>query len=429
MFAFKPRDSIGQYELVRELGKGGMGVVFEAEHKALGRRVAIKLLQVSALADESPLSSRFLREGRAAARVKHPHVVDVYDTGVDDGVPYLVMELVDGETLAKRIAREERLSPAAMAELLLPVASAVAELHLAGIVHRDLKPANILLARGRGREVVPKVADFGVSRLDDGTAVTERSGALGTFAYMAPEHMRAARDASAASDLYALGVIAYECVTGRRPHEATSPFELLDAVLHAPIVPPSTHVPALPPEMDDFVGRAMAREPSERFGSANELARALLPFATAEVARRWAREIGETTSTEPPLSEGTLTSTPMRPPASTGVSRGLGALGIAALTGGLVLLAVTGRGAPAAGSAPLAITATSPVLATSSSPPAPTVAPSAVVAATTPSALPLVASTAAPSPPPRRPTRPRTPAPPTRAGEQALDNGAPILDP
>jgi serine/threonine-protein kinase len=146
-----------------------MGVVYEARHRALGRRVAIKVLHANdpGLPGAAVASARFLREGRVAAQVRHPHVVDVFDIGVEDGVPYLVMELVQGETLAEKIAREGALSLATTAELLLPVVSAVAELHAAGIVHRDLKPANILLSRGRAGEIHPKVADFGVSWLDD----------------------------------------------------------------------------------------------------------------------------------------------------------------------------------------------------------------------------------------------------------------------
>src|SRR5262249_5252348 len=150
----------GKYELVRVIGAGGMGVVYEGLHRSLGRRVALKVLHERAL--EATLAkqaeARFLREGRAAAQVRHPHVVDVFDHGVEDGLPYLVRELVDGETLAQRLRREERLPLVDAIDLLLPIASAVAELHANGILHRDLKPANILLARGA--ETVPKVADF-----------------------------------------------------------------------------------------------------------------------------------------------------------------------------------------------------------------------------------------------------------------------------
>ena len=145
-----------------------MGIVYEARHRTLGRRVAIKVLHASdpTLPGAEIRAERFLREGRAAASVQHSHVVDVFDFGVDEGVPFLVMELVEGETLAQRIARERRLSLPSLVELMLPVLSAVAELHAANIVHRDLKPANILLARERGGECCPKVADFGVSRID-----------------------------------------------------------------------------------------------------------------------------------------------------------------------------------------------------------------------------------------------------------------------
>ena len=211
-----------------------MGTVFEARHRTLGRRVAIKLLHVPVAGEvESEIAAeRFLREGRVAARVQHPHVVDVYDYGVDDGVPYLVMELVEGETLARRLEREAPLPLSTTVGLLLPVLSAVAELHAAGIIHRDLKPANILLACDRTGNPCPKVADFGVSRLDDGSpGLTESGVVVGTFAYMAPEQGRASRAATEKSDQYALGVILYECATGSTPFQADAPYELLQAIV------------------------------------------------------------------------------------------------------------------------------------------------------------------------------------------------------
>jgi serine/threonine protein kinase len=284
---------LGNYELRRPIGSGGMGTVFEGVHRTLGRRVAIKLLHAhSAQGPASEVAAaRFLREGRAAAQVRHPHVVDVFDFGVQEGVPYLVMELVDGETLARLLQRETRLSPQRVVELVLPVLAAVAELHTAGIVHRDLKPANILLGRGRAGEVCPKVADFGVSRLDDGAPrITQSGSTVGTPEYMSPEQTRNTVNATELTDVYALGVMLYECSTGRRPFDGATHYELLHAVVTAPVTAPSVHHSSLPPEWDAVVLRAMHRDPVERFGSVDELAIAVLPFAAAAVAARWHSE-------------------------------------------------------------------------------------------------------------------------------------------
>ncbi|MFI5300290.1 MAG: serine/threonine-protein kinase, partial [Polyangiales bacterium] len=267
---------MGPYELVRVIGSGGMGIVYEARHRALGRRVAVKVLhaRVETAASGEIASARFLREGRAAAQVRHPNVVDVFDFGVQDGVPYLAMELVDGETLAQLLSREGPLPLPRVAELLLPIIAAVAELHVAGVVHRDLKPANILLARERG-VVVPKVADFGLSRIDDGSpALTASNVVVGTYAYMSPEQARASKDTTERSDQYALGVVLYECATGGRPFTGGAPYELLHAIVHETLAPPSSRRPGLPLTFDAMVLRAMARDPADRFAAVDELGEA-----------------------------------------------------------------------------------------------------------------------------------------------------------
>jgi serine/threonine-protein kinase len=268
-----------------------MGAVYEAEHRTLGRRVAIKVLH--SLPEDASLArdaiARFEREGRAAVAVRHPHVVDVFDCGVADGVPYLAMELVDGESLAQRLRREGRLRLDEAVALLLPILSAVADLHAVGITHRDLKPANILLARGA--DPAPKVADFGVSRIDDGSPATTHGGALvGTPGYIAPELARAAARASELSDQYALGVVLYECTTGQRPHPGDTTEEILRSTARAEVRPPSHLEPALAGGFDAVVLRAMAADPARRFASVDELAVALLPFASAQVAARWRAE-------------------------------------------------------------------------------------------------------------------------------------------
>lgn len=282
-----------------------MGVVFEGRHLTLDRRVAIKVLHASdeTLPGAAMQSQRFVREGRAAAQVRHPHVVDVYDFGVDNGTEYLVMELVEGETLAQLIARSAPLALAALAELMLPVASAVCELHTAGIVHRDLKPSNILLARDRAGAICPKVADFGVSRMEDGALIaTDSQAILGSYAYMAPEQALSSRSATDASDQYSLGVILYECATGQRPITGKGPGELLVAIMTAAITPPSALNPALPRRFDDIVLRALCRDRVDRYPCVDELAEALLPFAAPRVAERWRSEFCAPSTSRSPLT-------------------------------------------------------------------------------------------------------------------------------
>src|SRR5580704_5720364 len=264
MLALRSGARLGNYELVRVIGSGGMGVVYEAHHEALGRRVAIKVLH--SLAPEEPKAAvagaRFLREGRAAAQVRHAHVVDVFDFGVHEGTPFLVMELVEGESLAERIDREGALPLTAALELILPILSAVSALHTDGIVHRDLKPANILIGREPSGGESAKVADFGVSRIDgDSPGLTESGVVVGSYPYMPPEQARACKTATEAADQYALGAILYECVTGKRPFEGDSPYDLTHAILHAPLIAPSERNAELPAALDAVLLRAMNRDP------------------------------------------------------------------------------------------------------------------------------------------------------------------------
>jgi serine/threonine-protein kinase len=277
---------LGQYAIVRALGSGGMGAVYEARHRSLGRRVAIKVLHVGAAelaaADIGP--KRFAREGRAAARVRHPHVVEVYDYATDQGVPYLVMELVEGETLAARVEREAPLAPTAMAEIFLPVASAVAELHAAGIVHRDLKPSNVLLARDRAGAVCPKVADFGVSRFVGVlSSLTGPDSVLGTYAYMAPEQALGAQRATEQSDQFSLGAILYECATGRTPFGKGPSRESRPAHARRP-PPPSATNPSIARALDAVILRALSREPEARFDCVDDMGAAAKGAAHARVA-------------------------------------------------------------------------------------------------------------------------------------------------
>ena len=298
---------VGPYRIVRELGHGGMGHVFEGVHQHLQRRVAIKRLHPD-LARDPVQVERFVREGRAACNIRHPHVVEVYEFGFDDGAPYLVMDLLHGRTLAEHLVAVNALPLTELARLLLPVLSAVAAAHADGIVHRDLKPSNIMLAQIGGR-CVPKVLDFGTSKLIDDASqhqLTHSAALLGTPYYMSPEQLRSSRDVDARCDQYALGVMLYECATGVRPFEADSSYNLMHAIMTAPVAAPSALQPELPKAFDALVARAMQRDRDRRFADVRALAAALLPLADAAEQRRWQDEFVAAPAAdggEPPLRE------------------------------------------------------------------------------------------------------------------------------
>ncbi len=291
--ALREGAEIGRYRLIRPLGAGAMGFVYEAEDMLLRRHVALKVLRVTQR--ESPQADaalrRFLREGQAAAQVRHPHVVVVFDVGNFEGLPYLVMELIEGESLQVRLARTPRISLDAASDLLLPICSAVAELHAAGVIHRDIKPSNILLDR---RDGLPRLADFGVSHLDDGSQLTHSSVVPGTPGYIAPELAQGHARATDRSDQFALAVVLYECVAGRRPFMGASTYEVTHALLTTVPERPSRIEPTLPQAFDRVVLRALSREPAARYPSVDDLAQALLAFASPLAVARWSGELAPT---------------------------------------------------------------------------------------------------------------------------------------
>jgi serine/threonine-protein kinase len=264
----------GKYRLERELGRGGMGSVWLAEHLTLRSPVAIKLIDPG-IAENPEALARFLREAQAAASLRSPHVVQILDHGVDNGVPFIVMELLEGESLASRLERVHRLSPAETARILTQVARAVTRAHEAGIVHRDLKPDNIFLVRNDEEEVA-KVLDFGVAKASShgmgaATGATRTGSVLGTPYYMSPEQAEGAKSIDGRSDLWALGVIAWECLLGARPFEAETLGGLLLAICARDIPSPSS-VGTVPPGFDAWFARACSRNVAYRFSSAKELA-------------------------------------------------------------------------------------------------------------------------------------------------------------
>jgi len=277
----KPGTRLGKYEIVRLLGAGGMGAVYEASHTEIGKRVAIKVLS-PAIAAVAGARARFLREAQLTSRVRHPNIVDVTDMGSDGGQTYLVMEFLRGEDLAQRLGRAGPLLPQQLADIMLPVCAAVVEAHKAGITHRDLKPQNIFLAVGP-HVTQPKVLDFGISKGNEvvGAGTLTGTGAMiGTPFYLAPEQIMDTRAAGPNSDQYALGVIMYECLTGQRPYEAENLFVVFQAIVGGNPLPPSQRQPGIPAALEGIVLRAMHTSPAARYPSILNLGRALLPFAS-----------------------------------------------------------------------------------------------------------------------------------------------------
>jgi hypothetical protein len=289
-----PGSVLGRYQIVRLLGKGGMGTVYEAVHRELRKPVAIKVLNQE-LADDPQARARLRREAEALARIDHEHVVDVSDVDTHAGLPFLVMEHLQGEDLAALLAREGALGVERTLELLLPVIAGVAAGHARGVIHRDLKPQNIFLAWTGGAEITPKVLDFGISKLLDppggGRPPPHQTGAgtvFGSAPYLSPEQARCAPDVGPASDQYALGAILYQCLTGQPPFPGASTFDVLRRVVQGRIAPLRQIRPEVPAALEVIVLRALSVDPGRRFPALTDLGRALLPFCSARCRARWA---------------------------------------------------------------------------------------------------------------------------------------------
>ncbi|HEY2901204.1 MAG TPA: serine/threonine-protein kinase, partial [Polyangia bacterium] len=247
--ALPPGTTLGRYEIRRLIGRGGMGSVYEALHRDLKKRVAIKTL-LPTLAANPDAKTRFLREGEAASRIRHPHVVDVTDVSSDGPVIYLVMEYLEGEDLGKLISRRGPLGVSETADIMLPVAAAIVTAHEQGVIHRDLKPENIFLAQGSMGGIVPKVLDFGISKVSSSgdlrtMALTGTGATFGTTFYLPPEQLRGAKQADARSDQYALGTILYECLTGQRAFEGENLYAVLKDIAESRYRPAATLRPDL----------------------------------------------------------------------------------------------------------------------------------------------------------------------------------------
>ena len=411
--------------LTRPLGAGGMGSVWVAEHLALKTDVVVKFMSKE-LAQSPDAVARFSREAAAASQVKSPHVVQTFDHGVTtDGVPYIVMELLEGTDLAQHLEKRGRMTLAEVNAIYTQVAKALSKAHAVGIVHRDLKPDNIFLCAGEADELFVKVLDFGIAkgdaRLGSGTTTGQ---VMGTPYYMSPEQIVGSRTIDLRADIWSLGVVAFELLTGARPFDGES-IGALTLAIHGPLPAPSSIQPSLPPAFDAWFAKSCAVSPVDRFASVKDAARALaeavgaapaavVPFApvsSAGAVDAAARTVSANLRTPTQLS-----STQSVEAADGMPTRSRAPLVIAAL---LVLAAVIGGVTFMRRSAPSTV-AELPSGMVASAPPAaamqalPTATDPTVAAPAT--APPVVASAAPPAPTTKTPTTkvPAAPPPPKK---------------
>jgi serine/threonine-protein kinase len=290
----------GKYRIERRIGAGSMGVVFAARHELLGKAVALKLISEEA-ADTPQSVRRFYNEARAAAQIDSDHVARVLDVGhADDGAPFMALELLDGCDLAELLEKDGPRPVAEVVGWVLEALEAIAEAHAIGIVHRDLKPANLFLAHKRDGTSIVKVLDFGISknvaRAEAAGTLTATSSILGSPTYMAPEQLRDAKTVDARADIWAIGVVLYELLSGQLPFAAQNVADLFVAILER--TPPSLRAarPEIPPGLEEVVVRCLSRDIDARFGNVATLAEALAPFgppgadAAVERIRRLLRD-------------------------------------------------------------------------------------------------------------------------------------------
>src|ERR1019366_4406212 len=319
-----------KYRIERVLGQGGMGIVFAAMHLNLDERVAIKFL-LPELSSDPALVARFLREGRAAIKIRSEHVVKVLDVAtMPGGTPYMVMEYLHGRNFEELLEEQGRLPFELAVDHVLQATEALAEAHALGMVHRDLKPANLFLAHRVDGSPCVKVLDFGITKVVDPNNAsfdaTSANVVMGSPRYMSPEQMRSTRAIDARADIWALGVILQELITGVAPFDGTTIPDLLAAILQDPPPPLRQLRPDAPEGLERVIGKCLEKEPSARYADVAELTEALAPFGTASArlsADRVSRVIrprAVNTSTSAPIVRSTLSpATPSSPaPASAG---------------------------------------------------------------------------------------------------------------
>lgn len=280
----------GRYAIRALLGVGGMGAVYEAEHLDLGKPVAIKFVD-SEFATDEQVVARFAREARVMSRLDSAHVVTIFDAGSEGGRPYLVMELLRGEDLGNRLRRKRTVPREEALHIVAQVLKGLSRAHAAGIVHRDLKPDNVFLLEKDGDASFAKIVDFGVSKIDRpraGTtplALTGRGTVIGTPFYMSPEQAQAAADLDGRADLYSVGAILFECLTGRPPHTGESYEQVILSICMRDAPDVRAVDPTIPEDVAAFVARALARQRDARFPNADRMLAALHEIAPQERAR------------------------------------------------------------------------------------------------------------------------------------------------
>ena len=426
------RTAGGKYKLVRLLGAGGMGEVYEAQHASIGRRFAIKFLH-PLLASNNEVVARFQREAQAAGGLENENIAAVMDIGTaDDGAPYLVMEYLDGEDLAHLLVRGGPLPVPRAAYIIIQACRGLAAAHVRGIVHRDLKPENLFICKRNDGSDLVKVLDFGIAKLHTGpvgTGLTQTGTTMGTPFYMSLEQARGAKEVDHRTDIYALGVILYEILSGTKPHPGESYNEILYHVISKEPAPLDGTRPGLPPGLSAVVHRAMAREVEDRYASAADLTAALIPFAGRAVTPLrsqvgMAAALGETMNSPVSLPAIAVARVPSQipvPAPKRGRSRAVvwGALAVvAALLGTLILWRVL-RHEPAPAPAPVPVPTPAPV--------PPPVPPPTPPPPPTPSPAPETPPPAAKveSPPGRSPGRPPGQRSPKSSAPPAADSKPP----
>ncbi|MGB3100032.1 MAG: protein kinase, partial [Solirubrobacterales bacterium] len=268
-----------RYELGDRLGSGGMSTVYKATDKVLERTVAVKVL-AEHLSDDEKFVARFRREALAVAKLVHPNIVQVYDTGVDGGRHFIVMEYVTGRSGAQLLQRYGQLEPRIAVDIAAEACAGLEYAHKQGIVHRDVKPGNLMViggpasAAGEKEAMTVKIADFGIARAAEQTRLTQVGSVVGTAAYLSPEQSRG-EEATGISDVYSLGVVTYQLLTGRLPYEGNSLAELAIRRENERPLPPSSYEPDVPPELSAAVLRALESAPEDRYADALDLAAAL----------------------------------------------------------------------------------------------------------------------------------------------------------
>ena len=276
--------TMGKYEILCLLGEGGMGAVYEARHRQIRRKVALKLLNPQ-MAHDQEVMARFVREARTTGEIGHENIIEIYDIGKDPatGAVFLVLELLKGKTLQDLIDETKGIPSQEAVDIMLQVLSALHASHSLGIIHRDLKPENIFLITLAGRKNWAKILDFGIAKIkqtEDGHKLTQTGTMMGTPYYMAPEQIKGSKEIDQRLDLYACGIILYQCITGKVPYDSPTVPGLVYSILNKTPENPRTSQPDTPDELSDIILKSMSRELDGRFQSAMEMASALEKFGS-----------------------------------------------------------------------------------------------------------------------------------------------------